>query len=277
MKKQLLIPALYMLASLGAAAQGFVTLGVGTNTPAGTLHVHSSELHHNTDLPTPGNMGEGTQSLGDPDPFNPTTDYYQTVFHITNTATGVSLGDGFTVTQTDGALLFEQHETAPLQFRNGSSLLTLSADGKVGIGTVGNYTFNVQGTTRITGALTLGSNLQAAGNGTIGGSLRVGNGFFVDAAGNMKVQHLRVTTTDWPDYVFGADHSLMTLPEWERYIAAHGHLPEMPSAAEAEQEGVELGEMNRLLLQKVEELTLYIIDLQKQLNELKSTSQSSNQ
>jgi hypothetical protein len=50
----------------------------------------------------------------------------------------------------------------------------------------------------------------------------------------------------------------------------HGHLPEIPSAEEAEVDGVDLGEMNKLLLQKVEELTLYVIDLQKQVEELKS-------
>lgn len=88
--------------------------------------------------------------------------------------------------------------------------------------------------------------------------------------GELKVKSLRVTTTDWPDYVFGSSHRLMPLGEVEDYINANGHLPEVPSAAEAEAEGVDLGEMNRLLLQKVEELTLYVIDLQKQLDELKS-------
>lgn len=50
----------------------------------------------------------------------------------------------------------------------------------------------------------------------------------------------------------------------------HSHLPGVPSAEEVERDGADLGEMNKVLLQKVEELTLYIIDLQKQLNELKS-------
>lgn len=50
----------------------------------------------------------------------------------------------------------------------------------------------------------------------------------------------------------------------------HSHLPGVPTAEEMEQEGVDLGEMNRLLMEKVEELTLYIIDLQKQIDKLKS-------
>ncbi len=84
------------------------------------------------------------------------------------------------------------------------------------------------------------------------------------------MKELRVTLTDWPDYVFDAGYRLMPLSEVEGYIAENGHLPQMPSAMEVEQEGADLGEMNRLLLQKVEELTLYIIDLQKQIEELKS-------
>lgn len=62
----------------------------------------------------------------------------------------------------------------------------------------------------------------------------------------------------------------MPLCEVEQYIAAHHHLPEVPSATEVEENGVDVGEMNKVLLQKVEELTLYIIDLQKQIDELKS-------
>ncbi len=104
------------------------------------------------------------------------------------------------------------------------------------------------------------------------GSLTVGNGFHCDAQGNLKVKQLRVTLTDWPDYVFGEGYRLMSLGEVEAYIGENGHLPQMPSAAEVEAEGADLGEMNRLLLQKVEELTLYVIDLQRQLDELKSNN-----
>ena len=90
------------------------------------------------------------------------------------------------------------------------------------------------------------------------------------AQGSAKVKELRVTLTDWPDYVFSDAYRLMPLGEVESHIAANGHLPQMPSAAEVEENGADLGEMNRLLLQKVEELTLYVIDLQKQIEDLKS-------
>lgn len=102
------------------------------------------------------------------------------------------------------------------------------------------------------------------------GSARLGSGFYCDASGNLKVKSLRVTLTDWPDYVFDDGYRLALLGEVESYINENGHLPQMPSAAEVEENGVDMGEMNRLLMQKVEELTLYVIDLQKQLDELKS-------
>ena len=88
--------------------------------------------------------------------------------------------------------------------------------------------------------------------------------------GSLKVKDLRVTLTDWSDFVFDDGYSLRPLGEVERYIEANRHLPDIPSAKEVEEEGVDVGEMNKLLLQKVEELTLYIIDLQKQIDELKS-------
>ena len=63
---------------------------------------------------------------------------------------------------------------------------------------------------------------------------------------------------------------LVPLTETEAYIREQGHLPDVPSATEVEEEGLSLGEMNKVLLQKVEELTLHVIELQKQIDELKN-------
>jgi hypothetical protein len=77
----------------------------------------------------------------------------------------------------------------------------------------------------------------------------------------------------WPDFVFAKDYSLMSLSEIEQYIKLNQHLPDIPAAIEIEENGIQLGEINVLLLKKIEELTLYIIDLQKQIDELKSEKQ----
>jgi hypothetical protein len=75
-----------------------------------------------------------------------------------------------------------------------------------------------------------------------------------------------------PDYVFNSDYNLLTLEEIQTYIDKNKHLPEVPSAKEMEANGVQLGEMNMLLLKKIEELTLYLLEQQKQISELKKTN-----
>lgn len=74
----------------------------------------------------------------------------------------------------------------------------------------------------------------------------------------------------WADYVFKKDYKLRSLAEIEKFISENGHLPEVPSEKEAIENGVELKAMNILLLKKIEELTLYTIDQQKEIDNLKS-------
>ena len=76
-----------------------------------------------------------------------------------------------------------------------------------------------------------------------------------------------------PDYVFEPDYELRSLPETQAYITEKKHLPEIPSAREMEAEGIDLGEMNLLLLKKIEELTLHLIDQHTDINEMKELLQ----
>ena len=92
-------------------------------------------------------------------------------------------------------------------------------------------------------------------------------------SGLLCAKEVRVSLTGapcWPDFVFSKDYKLLPLHEVEQFIAENQHLPNVPSAAEVKANGVELGEMNALLLQKVEELTLYIIQLEKRLSEVEN-------
>jgi len=81
------------------------------------------------------------------------------------------------------------------------------------------------------------------------------------------------TTENWSDNVFDDDNDLMSLPKLEKYITKNKHLPEIPSAEQVVKDGVDVGEMDAKLLKKIEELTLYVIDLQKQVEELKAKKQ----
>lgn len=88
--------------------------------------------------------------------------------------------------------------------------------------------------------------------------------------GEITAQKVRVTGTGWADFVFAPDYVLPSLQGLAAFIKAHQHLPEIPSAATVEKEGIELGEMNKKLLQKIEELTLYIIRQDEQLAEVQA-------
>jgi|GEM_PF-5878146 len=89
---------------------------------------------------------------------------------------------------------------------------------------------------------------------------------FVD--GKITATELEVKLDVWPDFVFADDYELMSLYEVENYIQQNRHLPNVPSEAEVLQNGVNVGEMTSILLQKVEELTLHIIELNKRIEEL---------
>ena len=92
-----------------------------------------------------------------------------------------------------------------------------------------------------------------------------------------------IVEAGWPDFVFENEYHLKSLDEVEDHIEEHGHLPGVPSAAMVESEGLSVGEAQKIMMQKIEELTLYVIDLQKQndshlarINELESKLSQQN-
>jgi len=128
----------------------------------------------------------------------------------------------------------------------------------------------------ITGAL-------SAQNATITGNLSVKN-IIMDAIsaksaninGKIKAREVEVTLSGWSDFVFANDYKLLPLSEVAQYIKQNYRLPDIPSATEVEKNGIELGSMQAKLLQKIEELTLYILqqetrmeEMQEQINQLK--------
>ena len=105
--------------------------------------------------------------------------------------------------------------------------------------------------------------------------LRVGSelqatGYKVKVDGKVICEELRVLDSgSWPDYVFNEDYKLPSLDDVELHIRDNKHLPGIPSACEVEENGIAVGEMQKKLMEKVEELTLYVIELQKQVTDLK--------
>lgn len=95
-------------------------------------------------------------------------------------------------------------------------------------------------------------------------------GYKLAVDGRIICEELKVQMSgDWPDYVFEDNYDLMPLEELEAEIEAKGHLPGIPSAEVIESEGLTVGEMQRKMMEKIEELTLYVIDLKKENQELR--------
>lgn len=108
--------------------------------------------------------------------------------------------------------------------------------------------------------------LMVKANGNVGiGTMEPGN-YKLAVEGTIGARKVKVTTTDWADFVFYDDYALPSLADVSRFIRANRHLPGIPAKADVQKEGVDLGEMNVKLLQKIEELTLYLIEM-KQENE----------
>ncbi len=121
--------------------------------------------------------------------------------------------------------------TANVRFASSGYRMTINTDGRVSIGTANN----------------------------------LATGYLLNVAGKAICEEIKVQLVgSWPDYVFHKNYKLMPLDELEKSISINKHLPNVPSAADVTAaNGIEVGEMNRKLLEKVEELTLYIIELNK--------------
>ena len=166
----------------------------------------------------------------------------------------------------------------------------IDADGSVGIGTTSpDYTLSVKGgpsgkqginildnNSRIyfngvraleghgSGYLQLGegfSSTKLYGNVSIGTSSNEGS---LNVQGNLESKKVKITATpgSFPDYVFKPDYKLRTLSELDAFIKKNGHLPSIPKASEVEANGQDLGLIQQKLLEKIEELTLYVIELE---------------
>lgn len=124
------------------------------------------------------------------------------------------------------------------------------------------------------------NNLNVDGNETLGGDLKVDGGVGIGTTcipvdyklaveGKIGAREVKVNADSWCDYVFDEDYKLLSLGDLENYIKKNKHLPEIPTTKEVTEKGVLLGEMQTKLLKKVEELTLYTIELKKEIEQLK--------
>lgn len=115
--------------------------------------------------------------------------------------------------------------------------------------------------------------LQANGFSYTNGNVAIGtmpnNDYKLAVKGVIRSEEVVVELmTSWPDYVFASDYSLPKLKEVKAFVNENGHLPGLPNASQVSEEGLGLGDINAKLLEKIEELTLYIIEQEERIQKL---------
>lgn len=136
-------------------------------------------------------------------------------------------------------------------------LLFLKNNGRIGVNT-----------NNPTAQLTVNGNMLVGDPGSV--SLPSGYKLYVQTG--ILTERLKVAvkgTSNWADYVFEQNYKMLNLKELDEYIKLNKHLPNIPSAEEMVENGLDVAEMDALLLSKIEELTLYVIELKKELEALK--------
>ncbi|MBI3006169.1 MAG: hypothetical protein HYY49_12245 [Ignavibacteriales bacterium] len=217
-------------------SNGYV--GIGTTSPSNKLTVSG-----NVDFT--GNVGIGTTTPGQKlDIVGNTQISGGNPFFLTSTGTGTYNKTVFYHDLTNGFYI----DLARASDYSGATPLDFNINARGG----GANFLKIKGSNGYIGVGTLTPQSKLAVNGTI------------------TCREVIVTQSGWPDFVFDESYKLMPLPDVENFIKTNKHLPNIPSAGKVETNGLNVGEMQSKLLQKVEELTLYVIQLQKRNKELET-------
>lgn len=183
-------------------------------------------------------------------------------YNVIGSQRGMLFLSGGAVSSPSGAEGSIGFYTTPGAGTGESLRLLVGRDGNIGINTSNpSEKLDVSGNIKATGYMLIGTTSLPAEDAKLA----------VD--GNIYSKKVKVTQSGWADYVFNDRYRLRPLSEVEQYIQQHHHLPEVPSAAEVEKDGIDLGDNQATLLKKIEELTLYIIEQNKRLSALEKKLQ----
>ena len=255
------------------------SVGIGTSAPRAQLDL--------ADIFTAGGMN---LKIGN--------DTYLSDVDLSHTLGLLSISDperGALLLGTDGPLLSGKDRKLGIGTSNPSSTLELnsniSSGGPTGLcianGSSAKWFMGMNNGKNYINDLVIG-NFEALGNdparfmvlkqdGTIGLGTHDTYSYKLAVNGAILTEEVTVKLRgNWPDYVFGEDYKLMPLGSLSEYINDHGHLPEVPDAGEVSRNGLRLGEMERVLLKKVEELTLYILDQEERINAMENILRSNH-
>jgi hypothetical protein len=256
--KKIIIPILLVLCTIKSFSQWATSgnnifnsnsgnVGIGTNTPTAKLSVFNNAIDVGINLQSTGNYSYIKAFAGTTSPINS----FNRLEILGNSSP--SDGPSMTLVGNDG------------QYPNRNGSISLCSYGTSGASI---FFQNYNTTTGIwenhasmnkDGKFVIGSELTWVSNTPGDYKLYVERGILTE-----KVKVAIKTTTDWADYVFHKNYKLKTLPELDSFIQKNNHLPGIPSTPEAIANGVDLGKMTSKLLEKIEELTLYIIQINKE-------------
>lgn len=177
---------------------------------------------------------------------------FDAVYPSMQVASSTATGDLSIATGQGYYCLFSNPKDLVLRAESGDLILTSNySTGKVLLGTGNGST----------------AKMVITSTGEVGiGTTTPSTTYKLSVKGKIRAEEIKVET-GWSDFVFNPDYKLPSLYEVETFINQNGHLPEIPSAEEVKEKGVSVGEMQSKLLQKIEELTLYIIEQNKTINE----------
>ncbi|WP_052522113.1 hypothetical protein [Saccharicrinis fermentans] len=210
-------------------------LGIGTNEPAAKLHLYESqELGSNLNdtkllIRISGKCGVGNTVMNN---IWLKRDFQGSDWLSTRLHNGISIDASYLSPGTDTRTWWERDPYNNIQsWGNGNKVYMTLKSGNLGLGTeeTGPHRFAVEG--------------------------------------SIGAREIQVEASGWSDFVFTNEYELMSLEETEQFILKNKHLPDIPKESEVLEKGINLGEMDAKLLQKIEELTLYIIE-QNKLNQI---------
>lgn len=220
---------------------------------------------------------------------------------ITNQESGFGANDGLSIGIQGYTCLFKTNDQLNMKIQNNQAYIQLHKDGRVGfnmnpyssgdarvnINAYSNrglqiktssgteYGLRLKTSSASTSAFEIykSNNVQMVikGDGRIGlGTDSPDSNYLLDAEGKIRACEVKVANPGWCDYVFAPNYELMSLFEIEQFILSNRHLPDVPSESQVEEEGINLAEMNAILLKKIEEMTLHMIAMEKRVNELET-------
>ena len=253
-------------------------VGIGTSTPSAILHINSdSDVGKNQTPSLRVGTRDGNHIAIDGNEIGAFNNNDYSVLYINgsgSTSNTILNGSGGRVgigTKTPTATLHINTDSDVGRGQNPSLRIGLR-DGKhiaIDGNEIGAFDNNSNSVLYINGSSSTSNTIiNGDGTGNVGIGTKDPKDWKLAVNGKIRTKEIKVEA-DWADFVFYDNYKLPTLVDVENYIRANGHLKDIPSAKEVEKNGIYLGEMNSKLLQKIEELTLYTIQQQKEITRLK--------